>query len=342
MAIKQTKLSNVGFDLSVKHFPRGLHGKFLWPPFSVLHASDLKWQSRKREWISLGIKSDDGRDPDLLKGMKSAWGRMNKLSVLKSQYDKQYGEQRNIDLDADQIERFKDQVTRIKSGTSIFDPVLCELMYAWFCPEGGQVIDPFAGGSVRGIVASVMGLKYWGVDLRKEQIDANEKQRKEILPDDTNIAWVCGDSKRKLGIAPEADFVFSCPPYGNLETYSDLPTDLSNMDHNDFLHSYNIIIDRSCDLLKDERFACFVVGNYRDKKTGAYKDLVGLTIRAFENNGLSFYNDIILVTSSGTLSIRAGIIFKGGRKVGKNHQNILVFYKGNPREAKTAIEKWGS
>ncbi|MGB3315839.1 MAG: DNA methyltransferase, partial [Albidovulum sp.] len=40
------------------------------------------------------------------------------------------------------------------SGTSIFDPVLCEIAYRWFCPQGGTVLDPFAGGSVRGIVAS--------------------------------------------------------------------------------------------------------------------------------------------------------------------------------------------
>ena len=41
-----------------------------------------------------------------------------------------------------------------QSGTSIFDPVLCELAYRWFCPPGGTVLDPFAGGSVRGIVSS--------------------------------------------------------------------------------------------------------------------------------------------------------------------------------------------
>jgi hypothetical protein len=32
------------------------------------------------------------------------------------------------------------------SGTSIFDPVLCEIAYRWFCPQGGTVLDPFAGG----------------------------------------------------------------------------------------------------------------------------------------------------------------------------------------------------
>ena len=42
-------------------------------------------------------------------------------------------------------------------GTSIFDPVLCEIAYRWFCPPAGRVLDPFAGGSVRGIVAALLG-----------------------------------------------------------------------------------------------------------------------------------------------------------------------------------------
>ena len=62
------------------------------------------------------------------------------------------------------------------SGTSIFDPVLCEIAYRWFCPQGGTVLDPFAGGSVRGIVASRLGRRYVGIELRPEQVEANRAQ----------------------------------------------------------------------------------------------------------------------------------------------------------------------
>ena len=48
---------------------------------------------------------------------------------------------------------------------SVFDPVLTEIMYLWFCPKNGTILDPFAGGSVRGVVASFMKLKYIGVSL---------------------------------------------------------------------------------------------------------------------------------------------------------------------------------
>lgn len=106
------------------------------------------------------------------------------------------------------------------SGTSIFDPVLCELAYQWFCPPGGRVLDPFAGGSVRGIVAAVLGRNYIGIELRSEQCAANEKQAAEICGG--GPVWHCGDACDVLPtLSAGFDFLFSCPPYGNLEVYSD-------------------------------------------------------------------------------------------------------------------------
>jgi len=80
------------------------------------------------------------------------------------------------------------------SGTSIFDPVLCELSYRWFCQLGGLILDPFAGGSVRGIVASKLGRAYVGVDLRPEQVEANRFQAERICDDPLPI-WHEGDSR---------------------------------------------------------------------------------------------------------------------------------------------------
>ena len=45
--------------------------------------------------------------------------------------------------------------------------------------------------------------------------------------------------------------------------------------------------------------------------------------------GFAYYNEAVLVTAVGTLPLRArrGMIT---RKLGKTHQNVLVFYKGDP------------
>lgn len=222
------------------------------------------------------------------------------------------------------------------SGTSIFDPVLCELAYRWFCPPGGLVLDPFAGGSVRGIVASKLGREYLGVDLRPEQVAANQAQAEAICGEPVP-RWLVGDSQAMdtLAAGTTADFVFSCPPYADLEVYSDNPADLSTMDYAAFRAAYNIIVAAACGLLKPDRFACFVVGDIRDRK-GLYRNFVGHTVEAFEAAGLRLYNEAILITAAGSLPIRAGKQFTSGRKLGKTHQNVLVFVKGDPRMATEA------
>ncbi len=293
-----------------------LADRFLVPPFSVLNARDGWWQDRKAAWISLGIKSEIGRGnkkQDCIKagtpGMAFAGGEMMKGGNTVEQ-----------------------------TGTSIFDPVLCELVYRWFCPVDGVVLDPFSGGSVRGIVAAKLGRQYIGGDLRQEQIEANREQAEGIIKGSEPMpAWHCGDSReidRALSDV-RADFMFSCPPYADLEVYSEDPLDLSTLDYGKFRTAYADIIAKACSLLKIDRFACFIVGEVRDKK-GNYYDLVGDTVRAFRHAGLDYYNEAILVTQAGSLPIRAGKQFSASRKLGKTHQNVLVFVKGNPKKAVAA------
>jgi DNA modification methylase len=222
-----------------------------------------------------------------------------------------------------------------ESGTSIFDPVLCEIAYRWFSPVGGLILDPFAGGSVRGIVASKLARQYVGHELRPEQVAANKTQGAEICADnDHPPAWICGDSKNidKTCADVKADMIFSCPPYADLEVYSEDPKDLSTMAYQDFKAAYFEIIKKSCSLLTENSFACFIVGEVRDAK-GNYIDFVGDTVQAFRDAGLSYYNEAILVTAVGSLPIRAGRQFSAGRKLGKTHQNILVFVKGDGKKA---------
>ena len=178
--------------------------------------------------------------------------------------------------------------TNVTNGLkpSIFDPVLCEVLYWWFCPINGNVLDPFAGGSVRGIVAAMLGYQYTGIDLSARQIEANRQQAEDLLTEN-KPTWIVGDSKDIMTLAPgEYDFVFSCPPYADLEVYSDDPRDLSTMEYEEFLTIYREIIGESVRRLKDNRFAAFVVGDVRDSK-GNYRNFVSETIGAFIDAGVS-------------------------------------------------------
>lgn len=213
------------------------------------------------------------------------------------------------------------------TGTSIFDPVLCEVVYNWFCTENGKVFDPFAGGSVRGVVAEMLGRRYTGIDLSQKQIDANRINAAEL---GVRPVWHCDDSRNAdLYISDgDADLLFSCPPYHDLEKYSDDPRDLSNMSYTDFMAAYREIISTACRKLKENRFAVFVVGDIRDRK-GAYRDFIGDTKAVFKENGLVLYNEFVLLEQYGTAPVRAAALFNAKRKVVKVHQNVLVFYKGD-------------
>ena len=120
---------------------------------------------------------------------------------------------------AEDLDPVSQQILEVAAtGTSIFDPVLCELAYRWFCPPGGLVLDPFAGGSVRGIVAAKCGRRYIGVDLSERQVAANREQAWAICDGGEMPVWAIGDAANLAsGLDCEADFVFSCPPYGDLE-----------------------------------------------------------------------------------------------------------------------------
>lgn len=315
--------------------------RFLIPPFSVLNARSGEWQSRKKEWIkSFGIDSAKGRE-DCVSMSRGAPG------ITPSFYHKKQKKEKEIGKSLTNQEFFEiyineqpkdSQIKNTNSGgiLSIFDPVLAEVCYYWFCPNAGSILDPFAGGSVRGIVAAETGHKYCGVDLRQEQIDANNEQVEELLTDGKKKPiYICGNSLNIDKLVNEKyDMVFSCPPYFDLEKYSDDKNDLSNLDYEDFKKQYAEIIRKSVEKLKEDRFAVFVVGEVRNKKNGIYRNFVSQTIDAFISAGMQYYDEIILVNVSASGGLRATKQFNTTRKVVKTHQNVLVFYKGNPKNIK--------
>lgn len=308
------------------------------PPFSVLNSRDGVWQARKKAWIDIGLKSELGRVSEG-EGSKSGGLLFKSRSIADHAfYDKKNEKESELGRKLSTREfidnYYEPNSEGANSGTSIFDPVLCELIYRWFSRVGDRVLDPFAGGSVRGVIASRLRREYTGLDIRPDQVEANNQHL--YLCDGPIPEWIAGDSRQIDNILKgrRFDFLMSCPPYVDLEVYSDNPCDLSTMDYSKFMSVYREIIAKSCSLLEDDSFACFIVGEVRDKSSlGFYYGFVADTIKAFEDSGARFYNEAILVNPIGTLAIRIRKQFETSRKIGKTHQNILVFVKGDPKKA---------
>lgn len=101
-------------DERVKRVTEKLTDKFVVPPFSVLDRRAGYWAKRRQEWNELGIKSKEGRDENLMNaGARTDW--------------------------------YVGQYETMAPNTSIFDPVLCEVVFRWFSPEGGGGIRPIRG-----------------------------------------------------------------------------------------------------------------------------------------------------------------------------------------------------
>ena len=274
-----------------------LTDKYVAPPLSVLDVKQSYWKNRRKEWLSLGIESELGRNENLLQ-----------LSEL---------------------------LQRKQNGTSIFDPVLCECMYLWFSKENDKILDCFAGGSVRGIVASKLNRHYTGVDLSKNQIGHNIVQANAICDKLYAPKYINSNSVEIDSVVKDKyNLLFSCPPYFNLEVYSEDPADISTMNYEDFTNDYSTIIKKSVNLLEDDSFAVFVVGEVRKKDSiGENIGFVQDTIKHFKDAGCLYYNEMILLQEPATAAMRSNNYMDSSRKIAKCHQNVLVFVKGDPKKA---------
>jgi len=281
-----------------------LFNKYIVPPYSILDTRQGYWQERKKEWKALLYKYvDEGATREGVQQHGDSYPTSGR-NVRTSQY----------------------VPSANTGGASIFDPVLAEIINLWFGFDGCKTFDPFAGGTF-GFVSSYLGNKFTGIELRQEQTDVNNL----CISDYNQSKYICDDGMNiDKHLEPNSqDLLFSCPPYFNLEVYSDKENDASNVDtYEDFLEIMETAFTKSINILKDNRFAVVVVGNIRDKK-GHYIRLCDDIKDIFEKNGMPMYNEMIVIEALGSQSLRADRTMNN-RKVAKAHQNALVFYKGNP------------
>ena len=281
--------------------PEKLCDRFIAPPFSVLDTRQGYWQERKKIWKDL--IGDNGE---------------SRIGVLSKTAKKD-----------------KFNFNAINNGVSLLDPVLSDLVNKWFGLDNCKTFDPFAGDSVFGYVSNYLGNSFTGIELRQEQVDLNNER---IEGDKSK--YICDDGQNILKHikANSQDLLFSCPPYFNLEVYSNLDNDASNQGtYADFIKIIDKAFTDSIKCLKDNRFAVVVVGDVRDNK-GFYYGIAEDIKAIFKKAGCHLYNELILLEIYGNLALRVGRYMEH-RKVGKCHQNVLVFFKGDPKEIKNIYKK---
>ncbi len=214
------------------------------------------------------------------------------------------------------------------TGThSVFPAPLCEwIILRYGGPPGGLILDSFAGGPPRAVVAALMGYRYVGFDIRQEQIDEDLKVINN-LGISGSIKYVCADGCYLEGLDDNScDAAMTCPPYYNLEQYSDLPNDLSNLeDYETFNKAMSNCAKAHFRVMKPDSLVSIIVGNFRDKK-GELIDFRSDTVVNFRTHGFIFHQDVILMKNFASSAIRAPSAWKG-RKLVMRHEHLLVFRK---------------
>jgi DNA modification methylase len=209
---------------------------------------------------------------------------------------------------------------------SIFPiPLMEYILVRYGGPVGGKVLDPFAGGPPRAIAASLMGMEYYGVDVRQEQIDENMRALKDFGLE--NIHYFHDDARYLTFDMKDFDVAITCPPYYNVEVYSEDEDDISTFGtYAEFDAAMMLSAYAQFEKLKPGAFSIIVVGNFRDKEIKSLIDFRGDTVRNFQDVGFLFWDDIILSKNFGSAASRASNAWKG-KKLVRRHEHALVFKK---------------
>jgi hypothetical protein len=312
-----------------------LTDRFVIPPFSILDTRKGYWQARKKSWRELIGDMGESRNDTLIQApeikYKDLYQRTRQhresLGIGFGEYLEKYV--------SDEVKE-KEAAKILSQGVSLPDPVMAEIVCRWFGMERCKTFDCFAGDSVFGYVSAYLKNEFVGIELRDEQVKLNNDRvagmsARYIQDDGQNVA--------KHIEAGSQDLLFSCPPYFDLEKYSDLENDASNQGtYEDFIGIIENAFKGAISCLKENRFAVIVVGDVRNKKTGFYYNLVDDVKRIFKQNGVALYNEIILIETGASTALRAARYMES-RKVAKMHQNILVFYKGDTKNIKKTFKK---
>lgn len=158
--------------------------------------------------------------------------------------------------------------------------------------------------------------------------------------------WVTGDSSQPatwdqvdaLG-GDLYDMVLTCPPYADLEVYSDDPADLSNMDVDGWDQGQAAALAHACARLRPGGFAAVVMGEARGGDSNGLYGLVGRTQAHLVAAGCDVWAHYIMLTPIGGARLVVARQFAANRSPARVHQHVLVARRqGGPTRV---ADQWG-
>lgn len=200
-------------------------------------------------------------------------------------------------------------------NVSLFKPMIGKLLYENFARS--RVFDYSAGWGARCLAAMSLGLEYYGVDPLTS-CEVNKMMK--FFNGKGFVLNGCSEDVEIYCHFPKVDCVLSCPPYFDLEIYSDDARQSTNKfrEYDKWLGFYWRETVKNCiSILEEDGFFVLII-----------KDMVGKHNLA-ENmskicleSGLNFHRELCYKTSTNHLSSK-----KKTGKVSKNSEKIMIFKK---------------
>lgn len=227
----------------------------------------------------------------------------------------------------------KDPIANMKNFRQVrgkyfseFNPLLAENIINFWSNEGDIILDPFSGRT-RALIATLKKRRYIGFEISKEVYDKTSDMiysnlKGDLIPKRYNEDSFNIDKKS----IPEVDLIFTCPPYWNLERYESSEGQLSDIkDYGLFLERYKQIMKKTTDLLKKDKYAALVVGDFRKNKR--YYTFHLDTIKIMEELGLKLHDLIIIQSVTLDIANKRFGMFKKHKFTSKIHEYLLIFKK---------------
>lgn len=206
---------------------------------------------------------------------------------------------------------------------SSFNPSVAEAIIKYWSKKGDLIVDPFSGRSTRAFVALTLNRQYVGYEISNYALN---QMMDNFLIKSKGTVYNADGCKLENTNDEEADLVFTCPPYFNLEKYESVPGQLSDIKHyNEFLERIDECLSNCYRVLKNNKYCIWVVGDFRLNKSVCtfHSDTINLGIK----NGFSLHDIVIEQVRSPFAWCRVRENYRLGFTA-KSHQYILIFKKG--------------
>ena len=202
------------------------------------------------------------------------------------------------------------------SSISQFKPAVAKYLYSKYCPKG-ITLDYSGGWGARLLGALSIGVKYYGIDpLTSDNLNSMNK----FFNGNAEVINGCSEDENLYKSIPMVDFIFSSPPYFNLEKYNDSKTQSYNKfeQYNEWLYGYwDKTVKNCCSVLKfNGHFGIAVVTQVG--KVNLADDM----IKICKDNGLELIETLPMKTSRSHLSGKAT-----SRECEKFTDGIYIFRK---------------